>query len=367
MFLLFLTSASAGCIYSRGIEELGMIMALGIDKGGKEHHLVTVCMPIFEKEAEKKVIRLSSEGSSVDDALEKISQNTELDLVTGQIRSIVIGEELAREGIAYHLDIATRDSDFPLNAAIMVSKGKANEFMQYEPKEDPRIGIYLRDLLTSAEKRGLIMDADLNTFYIKKNAEGWDPCLPYLEITDKGVTFVGRALFQFDRMVGFLTVEENKIETIMDEQATITPLSFDDPFVKTGDGKGKAQVNIQVNSAKSKVRTSFENGQVKVSIKVKMVAEILDKESGVDLLDPKIMSIYNTSLADQFSRRAESMLAKTQELQTDPLGIGAYFRMQNYKTWEALGGDETWGDYWMTADVKVETELNISRFGATVK
>lgn|GEM_PF-3761526 len=365
--MLSLTCLSSGCIYSRSIEVLGMITVLGIDKGEREHHLVTVGMPIFQKEAAENVIRLSAEGSSVVNALEEISQNTELDLVTGQIRTVVIGEELAKEGVAKHLDLVTRDSDFPLNAAITVCKGKANEFLQYKPKEDPRMGIYLRELLDSAEKRGLIMDADITTFYIKKNAEGWDPCLPFLEITEEGVTFVGRALFRHDKMVGFLSMEENKIETVLDEQAIVTPISFEDPFGKDEEGNKRAKVNIQVNSAQTKVKTSLENGQVKALIKVSIIAEIIDNESNIDLLDPQIINVYNASFAEQFSRRAESILAKTQELRTDPLGVGAYFRMQNYKIWEALGGDETWRDYWMTAEVKVETEFNLRRFGATIK
>ena len=74
--------------------------------------------------------------------------------------------------------------------------------------------------MQSAAVRGYMMDADLITFYIK-NAEGWDPCLPYLGLRIKGLPLVGRALFQDTKMIGSLIVEENKILTILDEQVAL--------------------------------------------------------------------------------------------------------------------------------------------------
>jgi len=367
LLLALVLVACTGCTFGRPIEELGIIIGIGIDKGEREHHAVTITMPLFEREAEKSAIQLSAEGKNVEDALSIINQNTDKDLVHGQIRTIVIGEELARGGIDEHVDIVTRDPDFPLNAAILVTKGKAKDFLNYKPPENPRIGVYTWDLMQSAAVRGYMMDADLITFYIKKNAEGWDPCLPYLELTDKGIALIGRALFQDTKMIGSLNVEENKILTILDEQVGLTPLSFDDPFEPDVDVKDRKYVNVQINSAKNKVKTRWENGQVKVTMEVRLAAEVVDKESLTNLINPDTLERYEKSFAEQYTHRAERLIAKFQELQTDPLGIGAYFRMQNYKTWKEMGGEKTWRDYWLAADVEVKTEFEIRRYGVIIK
>ena len=139
LLLALVLVACTGCTFGRPIEELGIIIGIGIDKGEREHHAVTISMPLFEREAEKSAIQLSAEGKNVEDALSIINQNTDKDLVHGQIRTIVIGEELARGGIDEHLDIVTRDPDFPLNAAIL-EKVKP-KILSYKPPET-RIGVY---------------------------------------------------------------------------------------------------------------------------------------------------------------------------------------------------------------------------------
>jgi hypothetical protein len=147
----------------------------------------------------------------------------------------------------------------------------------------------------------------------------------------------------------------------------LTPLSFDDPFEPDVDVKDRKYVNVQINSAKNKVKTRWENGQVKVTMEVRLAAEVVDKESLTNLINPDTLERYEKSFAEQFTRRAESLFAKFQELQTDPLGIGAYFRMQNYKTWKEMGGEKTWRDYWLAADVEVKTEFEIRRYGVIIK
>ena len=362
IFLLFLNACS-----SYPIEDLGMVYALGIDDGEQSHHHVSVRIPVFDPEAEAKSLFLEGEGVSIRNALKSINEQTERHLVLGQTWAVVVGEQLAKEGIHQHLDILTRDPQFPLNAGLFICHSKAWDFIREPVSSSPRFGDYLKDALKTAEKDGFVLGTNLNYFYIRRLAEGWDPCLPFVTRNKSGIRQLGIALFKDDKMVGDLGMVESQFLVVLDGRVSDTPLGFDDPAEPDTGIADRKYVSVEVVKAKPKVRMSLENGTVQINIRIKLDVDIVDKESLLELVCADTLKKYEESFAQEFSSRAERLIEKLQALQTDPLGLGAYLRMQHYETWKQMGGEKTWREFWQGANVTVKTNLKIRRFGVVVK
>lgn len=357
----------SGCTVNYPIEDLDMVYVLGIDKGEASHHAVSVRIPVFDPDAEENSIFVEGEGVSVRDALKSIDRQIEKHLVLGQTRAVVIGEELARTGIGSHLDILTRDAEFPLGAGILISECKARDFIAEEVASDPRLGDYLKKALKKWQGDGFILGTTLNHFYVKRDAEGWDACLPYVNRQKGKIAEVGVALFKDEIMVDPLGSLDSQLLVLLASKGNGTTIAFDDPLEPNTEITDRKFVSVEVNTIKNKVKTSFENGIVHVDMKVNMDVDIVDKESLEHLVHPRTLKEYEKAFNKEFSSRAKDLVEKLQELQVDPLGVGAYLRMQNYGVWKNMGGGDNWREFWQSADVQIRTNIRIRRFGIVVK
>jgi Ger(x)C family germination protein len=367
LWLLFFFLFLGGCTRNYPIEDLDMVYVLGIDKGEESHHAVSVKIPNFEPGAEEKSIFVEGQGVSVSNALVNINRQIEKHLALGQTRTVVIGEELARSGIESHLDILTREPEFPLNAGVLISECKARDFIKEGVTATPRFGDYLKRALNTWQGDGYVLGTSLTHFYIRRDAEGWDACLPYVKRQKDKIAEVGVALFKDEKMVAQLGSVESQLLVLLASQDRKMYISFDDPLEPDTEITDRKYVSVEVIEAKNKVKTSFENGIVQVDMEIKMNVEIVDKESLEHLIHPNTIKVYEESFSKEFSRRAQSLVEKLQEWQVDPLGVGAYFRMQNYDIWKEMSGDDNWRDFWQSAEVQVRTDITLRRFGIVVK
>lgn len=339
---------------------MSMVFALGVDRGEKDL-LVTVAIPLFEKEAPEKEIKLSGPGKNLTEAIQRISEQKDNEVVLGQTRVVVLGEELLRLGkMEDSLDPLSRDAAFPLDAYLLAVKGTAQDFLAQELTANPRIGSYLQNMVESGRTESMICVQNLNDFYIRLNAEGWDPSLPLLEKGNKTLNVVGTALFHDGKMVGNIDIYETQTMLMLMSEGKDAWLVFSDPFDPA------ETVVIEVRKSRSKVKTRIVEGRPEIDIEVKIRAVLVDKSLFAELLDMETIKKYEESLAAQFSTRAEKLLEKLQNLQTDPIGFGAFLRVQNYPYWQQIG-DKEWRQWLPLVQFNVNTELNLRSYGVTTK
>lgn len=353
----------AGCSRGKPIEELTMAFGFGVDTAERPgQKKFSIVYPTFSKEAEVKNNVAVSVGVNLQQALLNMAAVSEKDIVLGQIKDILVGEEVARQGqLSHTLDLLTRDPRFPLIAQVVVCEGKAEEILKLKPPANPRIGVFLESTLQATQQKGLIPKTNINDYYIRLSAEGWDPYLPYVVKGIEMPKHVGTALFKDEKLVGRLNQDDSVIMAFLTGESIAARGSYEDPV------NPKQEFSVMYDDEKVKVRTTIENGIPVFNIHLKILAELTDIEPETkNLLKAKNIKLYEEALAKQVSRQAQKVIAKLQKLQTDPIGLGAYLKMEHWDYWQSIT-DKHWKEVYPKAKIKVHTTVQINRFGATTR
>lgn len=124
---ILLLTLLTGCWNSRELNSLAIAVALGIDKVG-DHYMVSAQVVVPSNIASSKggddvaVTMYKSEGKTVFEALRRMTTVAPRKIYLPHLRVLVLGEELAKEGIAKPLEFLSRDHEPRTDFFIVVAK-----------------------------------------------------------------------------------------------------------------------------------------------------------------------------------------------------------------------------------------------------
>src|SRR5690554_5832235 len=155
IFLLFLLSIS-GCWDNMDINERSFTSAIGLDKGedsGVEISLQVIRPNIIRANqeggtSESAMWVSSTKGDTVFDAIREQLKTIHRKPFYSHLRVIIIGEELAKEGIRDVLDFFVRDHEVRITPKIIIAKGiKAKEIVSANSKLESIPALHLEGVL----------------------------------------------------------------------------------------------------------------------------------------------------------------------------------------------------------------------------
>lgn len=125
--LLILSLFLTGCWDRRELNELGITLAIGIDKVEDEYQVTAQVVVPSEISAKTSTGRspvtlFQANGETVYEALRKITKNSPRKIYPGHLRTLVLGEDLAEEGIAESLDFLSRDWELRSDFFVVIAK-----------------------------------------------------------------------------------------------------------------------------------------------------------------------------------------------------------------------------------------------------
>lgn len=147
LFLLLITLNPfifSGCWDLREINEIGLVTAVGIDKGtGPNRYAVTVQIanPTAEgssgggggggggSKAQSGMWIGTEEGGSLFDAVRKLSSISSRRIMWAHNNVVIIGEALAEEGIIPTIDYFTHNPELRMKSAVTIAHGKAKDYI----------------------------------------------------------------------------------------------------------------------------------------------------------------------------------------------------------------------------------------------
>jgi spore germination protein KC len=301
--LLILCLFLTGCWDRRELNELGITLALGIDRVDDEYQVsaqVVVPSEISMKTSTGRspVTLFQAKGETVYEAFRKITKNSPRKIYPGHLRMLVLGEELAEEGIADSLELLSRDwelrSDFyvviakdmtaweVLNVTTPIESIPANKMYDTlktsEASWAATNGIILDELiayLTSDGKEavltGIIVTGDQEMGSSKQNVESITPAAR--------IEFDDLAVFKKDKLVGWLTERESRgyNDIVNEVQNTVTAISCPE--------EGKA--SIEIIQLDSKMKGKINKGKPEVDVNIKVKGNIGEVECQINLSEEK--------------------------------------------------------------------------------
>lgn len=312
---------------------------------------------------------VSSTGDTVFEAIRSLASQSSRRLFWAHSNWLILGEELAREGIEDALDFFARDGEARRSAKLSVVKdSKGSDFLQTELEIDKLSAqAYAGILRNGTGALSTMVDIDLHRFIKVLSSEGIEPVAIRAEIIDRlpdvdirGHTqqlyvstaprITGAAVFKGTRLVGWLDREETRgFNWIMGKvQSGII-------VIERPDVKGK-YMSIEITNAKSEMKVELVEGKPQVALKVRVRANIGDIQAMLDFDGTEaVVDSIQRRMARVIAHEIDVVIKKAQhEYASDIFGFGrAIYRRYPKKWWDLR---EDWNDRGFK-DLKVNVEV----------
>ncbi|ARU60557.1 hypothetical protein CBW65_05300 [Tumebacillus avium] len=365
-FLLSLLAAAVlvtGCAQQNVLEDLGLILVVGYDVDKKGMLKLTVAMPEVSEEAKEKVQIITSKGDLSKEARSNISMATDRQVVSGQLRTAVFSETLARQGLWRVLDTLQRDVNITASLILCISDGKAQEILTASYNDRPRIGKFIFELLRKEAKNFTVPRTTLHEYIRQYHSDGSDPVIPYVKMHGGNLAVAGTALFRNDVFVGSLSPEETKMLLLLRGSGEGGDIK---QALPNGNRKGEGddaaeQIMLTFVRAKHKYKVAMKDGVPHVTFDVDVAGQVIEYTGSKPLSDTKQLQKVEHELEKGLTVRMEDLLNQLQnKYKCDPIGIGDHIRANGlYPAWS----EKVWRDAYADAKIKVNFKLNIIRTG----
>ncbi|SDO36348.1 Ger(x)C family spore germination protein [Halobacillus aidingensis] len=379
---LLLLGLLSGCWDTKELNDVAFVTGVAVEQGEDAKFKVTVGVAnasqlnVQKSEGNTPSVTFSLEGNSISELLDKMNVGLTRELRFSHTRTLVIGEEVAREGISGFLDYLERSGQFRNNFTMLIAQNiSAADILKttFPIQKIPSLKVHNQSS-TLFEQWGGAPDMKLSDFIAALTSRGRQPVAEALTIVgtpkqgqsvennkklepESLITLVGLAVFKEDKLIGYLNLEEtrNYVWTQDLIQTTLT--------VPCGEEK---YIDVRILNSKSTIHANYD-GETP-NFQVEIVAEsFLNGTQCKDNLEK--IETYKKFEKD-IEEMVETMILNTvtkvqEEYEVDIFGFGEVMRRQHYQRFEAV--KDQWDEQFSKADIDITANIFLRRAGTSNK
>jgi len=377
-----------GCWNRRELSDLAIVSAFAVDKGTKENEYLVTFQIINPSENATGVassggkatpaFTVSETGTTIFEAIRKVSKKLSRQLFFAHIRLMVINEELAKEeGILELFDLFERSHEARLTSNVLIARGTdAKSIINMVTPLDNISGYVTVKKLEATEKvwsenikvevddvingivslgsspviSGVRIDGDPKEGQKKSNLESTDvPAM--LEIS-------GIATFRGGKLVGWL--DNGKAKGFM-----WVKNKMNSTIVRMDCKKKKGGVAIELTESKSSIKAEVHRKKTIFHVDIKEEGNVAEMNCPADLSKSEEIKKLEKSLAIETKKEVMSAINFAQKKKVDIFGFGEVINREDPKAWEKM--KKNWNADFSKAEVKVKVEAYIRRPGMIMK
>lgn len=355
--VLFIAFLFCGCMNQQTLHNLAVVEGMGIDK--KDDALqVSVQTLNYAKGGNLDAlngnitINNSEEGSTLSEAISKLSKDLSRKLFFGQNKLTVFGEELAKSGIDKNLDYFLRSSDSRPDVILCVAKDEAGELLKSEENEALVPCDNMTKLLENGERSGMGAYVTVNEALARYFSQTADIYLPILEKEEKHVRFAGLALFDENKMVDTTNHEETFGILLMNGKIKDGLLNLQDAEL--------GKVGVEVLSVKPKLSVQVQGDTVILHVDFKLKLMLDEVENGhASKMDQKTMQKIEQLAAQRVETLCQKSFDKMKASRCDAICLGEYLRRDDRAAYDRLKNN--WGEVLASAQIQINSDCKITK------
>ncbi|MCD9022870.1 Ger(x)C family spore germination protein [Cohnella silvisoli] len=394
LLIIVMTQILTGCWSRVEVNDLSIVTATALDKieGGKIRLTLQIAVPRMLGQVgsgggggggrgsggeKKSTVTVSENGETVLDAFRRLQEKLPRKLFFSHSRIIIIGEQLARDGVSPVLDFFSRYREARLHSYILFTKGEASDILNIPPKwekisseeireeEKSHIGvsIYLVDFLDMLLTDGVEPIAALvepKSTEVKKKSDSESGQSP--PESEKSVVIAGAAVFRKDKLIGWMNGKEARGALWLRnelKQAVIT--------VTIPEEMGNGKVSAKLLKGESKFKPILKNNKLIMKVEIRAQDDLYENSSKLDLNKPDAIKYVQKKLEEDIEKRIQIVLDKTQkQFKSDVFGFGTAVYRTYPKAWKKKFKDR-WDQEFPELEVKIAAHVRVVRTGLTNK
>lgn len=330
--LIFLS----GCSEQQQIHQKLVVQGISVDTAEKGYTVTVQALdfqnPISKDEPNVKIIEIK--GVSLVEALENISKQTNLTPVYSQNLMLIIGEDVAKEGVDNFMDFFIRHFETRPKVKVCVTKGKASELFKLKLNQKPLKAKNIHDLIPDE------LNSDILHFVSNLKNKISDPCAAWLDVisqnNEKTVYMKGVGVFSGDILKEFLEGDEAFGFMLLKGVP-----AFGSCVIKTDEA---GEVTCLVNKISSKTNVDIENDTpvFNMDLEIEISTYSMDKKFDASF-DENIKFLIENKFSERISIICESVIDKLIELESDVLSWGKILKNSHPQYFKSLNQD--WQKY----------------------
>ncbi|HLO11675.1 MAG TPA: Ger(x)C family spore germination protein [Pseudoneobacillus sp.] len=370
--LFILTSCGA----KREINELALVMAVGIDKakdGGVEV-TVQVARPADARgqtgapsgNTGDPIWAASAEGKTIFEAIRNLAAFSTRRVFWAHNFAIVISEDLAKEGIQDVLDFFTRNQELRMRTWIIVTPDKAKEVVSTLTGLEVIPGEAIDKLFRYSQITAVSPKSELIDVQAAFLSESSEPVIARVKLVDRGVSnkkpgqqgayqqiqLSGAGVFKGEKLVGTLSSEETKglLPFIEKVESGVVVLKCPRDESKS--------ITLETKHEKFDVIPGYKKNKPSFLIKMKLDTDVVEASCPFTIDNNQEVKELEKELEKSVKENIETVVKKAQkEYQSDFLELGKVFNNKYPSEWKKM--KNTWPQQFADAKVKVKVDADI--------
>ena len=367
-----------GCFNYRELNEIAIASAIGLDKTG-DGYVVTIQVMNTKKASETgtsneqlKFITFTTSGVTLQDAIRKSILDSSRRIYPNHVQTLIIGEDLAKNGISDVLDMFFRGVEFRKQTSVLIAKDStAEEVLNVVTPLESLNSKNIRDGLSVDSKYLGIGDnisfEDLVGTFLDSNKEIILPSVSIngtksegekienIETADPSVRLIesSLAVFKDDHLVGFLDNKQSIDLNFVRNKINNTILTYE-----CGDNK---YLSSEIMSNKTSIE--FSESPLKAQIKINGILNINEITCDIDLEDPVVIDEIEADLEEELKNDVYNTIKYIiEEYNSDVFGFRDFLYKNKTKYYKEIK-DDWYDSIFPNMDIDVDVNFNLTGKG----
>lgn len=335
-------------------EEIHVGTGYSIKKNGDEISDYEILLSAYTFESDDKIDSVGNMG--VANTIGKTRQDRQnknpRKYTTGFQKVFVIDEEYSFQGIRTILDIVFKHPMINIEAYCVVCKGKSSEYLTLKSKGYDSSSDFIAGMIKNTKDSNFLGENySMRDLFIICDSEGRNIVLPYIDIIDKQIELAGMSIFNKDKLVKVLDMDEGRIMNILRENKTKGMLTIEQSY--NGYTNYYTKCERKVKCTKNGEKYSFV---IDLKFKGDIVNNLLYKDISSDL---KVTKKFEEDMAKKIESKANAFIQQMKtNYKVDCLELG---RFAVAKYGRHTGVD--WNEVVSNSDIKVNVSVQVSKVG----
>ncbi|MFZ5645102.1 MAG: Ger(x)C family spore germination protein [Bacillota bacterium] len=380
-FILFLFFV-AGCWSRVELDQRAIVAGYGADKAEEKGKMkVTVQIvnvgeikagPAVKGGSPKAVTVYTGTGYTFFDAIRNLSMTVGKKIFLSETKIMVIGEDLAREGIGKVTDFIDRNRETSTRQFLLIAKGEAEDVLNTELGTEKIWAYGIGNTVQAMTAHGKAPDTEIKDFLKAVQSKTTAPVAPTVQVVRKGkgegkakedgaelpnnIKVSGTAVFHHYKLVGWLNEKETRgllwVTGRIKSGIIVTPAP---------ESEGKL-VAIEIIRASGEVKPEISDGNLTITVEVREDGDLGEEQPyTVDINRPGIMKELEERQKLVIEDEIRAAVDKAQELNADIFGFGEAVRRKYPKKWKQF--EDKWDEIFPALTVNMMVDAKIRRTG----
>ncbi len=390
-----------GCWDRRELESLSLVEALGLDLGEDRKEVIVTTMIALPSQisggppgggggggSQAASFAITMAAPTIYEAFNRINTSINREITLIQTTALIIGEDMAKQGVDHLMDTVIRFREMRRTMLFFVCRGKAADILKVHPKLEKNPSEYFNDLSRLNTRNGMFPRTTLNNFletYEAYAQENYAPVLAKYKPMDSGessqdkkkgeqekkgdskpdqkpeeaIRITGTAIFKKAKMVGTFDIYESQVLQLLTGNFREAALTISDP--KQPDYNISFRL-LATNPLGIKFISPAGGQGDKLQVNLKLEAEILSIQSGINYTSPKNEILLGKQIVKELKRRIQKVIYKAQkEYGSDVFGFGKTVRSTflTSTAWDKY----SWPERFPNAKISVNVKVALRRVG----